>query len=407
MSLIGTWIQRLAGQWLVYRLAGGTPAHGALMLGTYGFVTQIPMTPAAPLAGVWVDRLDKRRVLIWTQTAAMVQALALSALVFTRTAALWNVFALGIALCLINSFDMPARQAFAIDMIEKKEDLPNAIALNSFMVNAAKVMGPVCAGLLIWKVGMGDCFLLNGISYIGVIWAIVAMRVVQRPRSAEQAQAWDEFRQGLGHAAQSVPIRSVLIMLFVVCLVAVPYTDMLPIVVKQVFGDNARSLGWLRAAPGFGAVAGAMWLATRNSATGLARVVPIAAAIFGLGLIGFSFTMNLTAAVALLGIAGLGLIVQMASINTIVQTAVDDDKRGRVMSLYALAMQGPLPWGSLIAGGVTAVVGVENTFRIAGICCLLAAAAFALRLPAWGDAGRMFTTRPDRYTEAIEPPAVS
>jgi predicted MFS family arabinose efflux permease len=254
---------------------------------------------------------------------------------------------------------------------------------------------------------MGDCFLLNGLSYIGVIWAIFAMRVTPRERTAEQTKAWEEFREGLKHVAHNVPIRSVMLMLFVVSLVAVPYTDMLPIVVKQVFGDNARALGWLRAAPGIGAVCGALWLATRNSATGLARVVPVATAIFGIGLVGFSFTINIGAAVALLSVAGLGLIVQMASSNTIVQTAVDNDKRGRVMSLYALAMQGPMPWGSLIAGLVTAAVGVENTFRIAGACCLLCAIVFTLRLPAWGEAGRRFTTKPELFTEELEPPAVS
>lgn len=407
VSLIGTWMQRLAGWWLVYRVAGGSDSHCALVLGVYGFVTQIPWVPVAPWAGVWIDRLDKQRVLIWAQAAAMFQALALAGLVFTGTANLWNVFALGILLTLINTVDMPARQSFVVDMIENKEDLPNAIALNSFMVNGAKVIGPSIAGVLIGALGEGYCFLINGLSYIGVIWAIWAMRVKPRADRPARGRAREEFREGLRYVRNHVPIRTLLLMLCAMGFLGVSYADMLPVVVRQVFGNKAFVYGLLRAAPGIGAMFGGAWLATRNSAGGLARVVPIAAAVFGLALATFALSTSLALALSLLSVSGLGLIVYMASSNTIVQTAVEDDKRGRVMSLYAIAMQGPLPWGSLMAGGLTAALGVRTTFLILGICCVLCAGVFALRLPAWGDAGRLFTSKHEPYPQLDEPPSLT
>lgn len=396
VSLIGTWTQRIAMAWLVYSLAKGDVAHSARMLGLQGFLGQLPMFLCAPLAGVLIDRWNKLRVLAWTQSLAMAQAFALAVLVFTGTVQLWHVFVLSVCLGVVNAFDMPTRQSMVVRMIERREDLPNAIALNSFMVNCGKLVGPTIAGMLIAFFGEGWCFLLNGLSYVGVILAVRAMRVDAQPANGHPRRVMDELREGLAYVAGNVPIRSIMILLVVVSLVGVPYTDMMPIVAADFLGGDARTLGYLRAAPGVGAILGGLWLAHRNSAAGLGRIVPVASCIFGLGLVAFSLAQSLPRSLALpvslslLCAAGLGMMVQMASSNTIVQSVVDDDKRGRVMSLYAMAMQGTLPWGSLLSGWVAAAIGVPATLRWGGALCVGAAALFSLMLRSWGPAGRRY-----------------
>jgi predicted MFS family arabinose efflux permease len=329
-------------------------------------------------------------VLAKTQAAAMIHASVLAVLVFTGAVQIWHVFVLSVVLGVVNSFDMPTRQSFVVKMIDRREDLPNAIALNSFMVNFAKIVGPFIAGAVITWIPMGFCFLFNAISYAAVIVAILAMRVEPHVKPTSVNRARDDLRTGINYVRGNIPIRSVIMMVLLVSMVGVPYTDMLPVVAKEFFGGGAQTYGYLRMAPGVGAVAGGVWLAMRNSANGLGRVIPVAAALFGVGLTLFTFSGYLPLALSCLSLAGFGMMVQMASSNTIVQTAVDDDKRGRVMSLYAIAMQGSMPFGSLIAGFVAAEIGVANTLRIAGFICLVAGAVFAVRLPRWGAAAKHF-----------------
>jgi MFS family permease len=390
VSLIGTWTQRIAMAWLVYTLAGGDRAHALRMLGIQGFLGQIPIVICAPWAGVLIDRWDRRRVLVWTQAAAMVQASILAALVLTNQVQIWHVLTMSVILGVVNSFDMPARQSFVVRMIERREDLPNAIALNSFMVNFGKIAGPAIAGIVIAWVGEGYCFVINAISYVGVIVAVLAMRMEKFEKPTIVGRARDDLREGVRYVLGNAPIRSVMLMVLLVSLVGVPYTDMMPVVAKEFFKGGPQTFGFLRMAPGFGAVAGGLWLALRNSADGLGRVIPVAAVIFGVGLISFTLSGSLTLSLGFLCLTGFGMMVQMASSNTIVQTAVDDDKRGRVMSLYATAMQGALPWGSLIAGFVAAEIGIPNTLRLAGFVTVAAGAVFAVRLRRWGPLGERF-----------------
>jgi MFS family permease len=376
VSLIGTWMTRVATSWLVYRLT-----HSAFLLGLTSFSGQIPIFFLTPFAGVWVDRWDRHRLLVITQILSMLQSFALAVLALMGLITIWEVIVLMLFQGAVNAFDMPARQSFVVQMVEKREDLPNAIALNSSMVNGARLIGPAVAGVLIAKVGEGYCFLIDGFSYLAVIVSLLAMRVTVPPARTERRSLASEITEGWDYVKTSQPIRSVLLLLSLVSFVGMPYTALMPIFAGTVLHGNANTLGLLMAAAGVGALAGALTLAMRPSVLGLGRIIVWSSAAFGIGIIGFGSSRLLPLSLAAVAIAGFGMMRHMASSNTILQTIVDEDKRGRVMAYYSMAFQGIAPFGSLIAGALAAKIGAPATLMTGGAFCLAGAAAFASHLP--------------------------
>ena len=377
VSLAGSWITTTATSWLVYRLTGS-----AFLLGLVGFAGQFPAFLLGPFAGIVVDRMDRRRLLIATQVVSMLESFALAALTLSGHITVEWIVGLNIVQGVVNAFDMPGRQAFLIEMIENKNDLSNAIALNSSMVNVARLLGPSIAGVVIAATNEGWCFAIDGVSYLGVIAALLAMRMAPRPaRVGHRPGAWHQFLEGWRYATGFRPIRSIMLLLALVSLVGVPYSVLMPVFAATVFQGGPHTLGLLMGASGCGALAGALWLATRRTVVGLGRIIIVASAAFGAGLIGFSFATVLWLAIPCLVVAGCGFIVQMASSNTIIQTIVDEDKRGRVMSFYMMAFLGTVPFGSLIAGWMSSRVGAPHTLLFGGVCCLAGATWFATELP--------------------------
>jgi MFS family permease len=381
VSMIGTWMTRIATSWLVYKLTGS-----ALFLGAVGFAGQIPSFVLAPFAGVLVDRLSRHRVLVVTQVLAMLQSAALAILALTGYIKIWHVIVLAIFQGLINAFDMPARQAFVVQMVTDRADLPNAIALNSTLINASRLLGPSIGGVIIAWVGEGWCFAIDAVSYLAVIGSLLAMTVASAEVPPGKGRNMLlQLREGFKYAAGFQPIRNILLLLAFVSLVGFPYTVLMPVFANEILGGGPYTLGWLMAATGVGAVAGAMFLAARKSILGLGRFIPGAAALFGAGLIAFSFSRVIWLSLVLLVITGLGFMVQMAVSNTLIQTIVDEDKRGRVMSFYTMAFMGTAPFGSLIAGSVADRIGAPNTLLAGGIGCVVGAALFYKALPRLRD----------------------
>lgn len=377
ISLIGTWMTRIATSWLVYRLTGS-----ALLLGVVGFAGQIPSFLLAPFAGVLVDRWNRHRLLVATQVLALIQSLALALLTLTGVIRIWHVIALSVFQGLINAFDMPARQAFVVEMVDRREDLANAIALNSSMVNAARLLGPSIGGVVIAAVGEGWCFMADAISYLAVIASLVAMTITPRmTRPTKDANIFQQLREGWTYATRFAPIRDVLLLLALVSLVGMPYTVLMPVFANDVLHGGPSTLGWLMAASGVGALVGALLLAARKSVLGLGKYIPLTAAAFGAGLVAFSFTRVLWPSLVLMIVTGFGFMVQMAASNTVLQTIVDEDKRGRVMSFYTMAFMGTAPFGSLLAGSVADRIGAPHTLLFGGIGCVLGALWFATTLP--------------------------
>jgi MFS family permease len=376
ISVIGTWMTRVATSWLVYRLTGS-----AVLLGLIGFAGQVPAFFLGPLAGVWIDRWDRHRALVVTQTLSMLQSFALAVLAIAKVITVWEILLLALAQGLINAFDMPARQAFVVQMVENREDLGNAIALNSSMVNAARLIGPAIAGVLIAGVGEGYCFLIDGISYIAVIVSLLLMRIAAKQVRKAQRRVVAELQEGWRYVMDSAPIRSILLNLALVSLFGMPYTVLMPIFASSVLGGGPHTLGFLMSAIGVGALAGAITLAMRRSVLGLGRRIVYMTALFGAALIGFALSHLLWLSILLLPFAGFGMMQQMASSNTILQTIVDDEKRGRVMAFYSMAFQGMAPFGSLVAGALAARIGAPRTVMVSGACCLAGSAWFAGQLP--------------------------
>jgi MFS family permease len=330
---------------------------------------------------VWLDRWNRHRVLVITQVLAMIQSLLLAALAFSGWINLWWVIGLTLCQGLINAFDMPARQAFVIEMIEERADLGNAIALNSSMVNGAKLVGPALAGVLIASAGAGVCFLIDGISYIAVIWSLLAMRVAAARPPAARKSTFQELAEGWKYVVESPAIRSILLLLALVSVVGMPYTVLMPVVAVDILHGGAHTLGFLVGMSGVGALASAIGLALRRTVIGLGRRIAISAALFGGGLMVLGISRSLTISLLLMTITGFGMMQQMAASNTILQTIAADDKRGRVMSFYTLAILGMNPIGSLLAGAVAARIGVPATMIWAGAICLAGAAWFYRKLP--------------------------
>ena len=376
-SLVGTWLTRVATAWLVYRLT-----NSALLLGIVGFAGQMPTFLLAPFAGVLVDRWNRHRVLVVTQALAMAQSGLLSWFALRGTITVWHVLVLSAFQGLINAFDTPARQAFVVEMVDDRADLANAIALNSSMVNGARLLGPSIAGVLIALVGEGWCFFIDAVSYVAVIASLVAMRLRPRP-ALERARkhVFVELREGFRYAWAFAPIRAILMLLAFVSLTGIPYTVLMPIFASEVLHGGPHTLGLLMAATGVGAVAGALWLAARTTVLGLGRTLSAAGALFGAALIGFALCRALWASTLLLVLAGGGMMVQMAASNTLIQTMVDEDKRGRVMSFYTMSFFGMMPFGSLAAGWLGARIGAPATVAWGGAATVAAVALFVRALP--------------------------
>jgi MFS family permease len=376
ISLIGTWMQRIAMGWLVYRLT-----HSAFLLGLVGFTGQIPVFLLTPFAGVLADRLNRHRMLVVTQILAMIQALALALLILTGTIAVWHIVSLSIFLGFVDAFDMPVRQSFLVEMIENREDLGNAIALNSSIVNSARLIGPSIAGILIAYVGEGVCFLLNAVSYLAVIASLLAMKIVSRRIETPKTDIFQGVKEGFSYAFGFSPIRSVLLLISLVSLLGMPLTVLMPVFAGDILHGDSHTLGFLMGASGTGALVGAIYLASRRTILGLEKWTALACGIFGVGLIVFSQSRNFWFSLLLMLITGFGMLVQMASANTLLQAVVEEDKRGRVMSLYTMAFRGMVPFGSLLGGSLASKIGAPNTVLIGGASCVLGALLFARTLP--------------------------
>jgi MFS family permease len=376
ISLIGTWMQRVAMGWLVYRLS-----NSVLVLGIVAFAGQIPGFLLTPFGGVAADRYNRHKLLIITQILLLIQAAVLSLLVLTDSVTIWHLVFLNIFLGTINAFDMPVRQAFVVEMIGKREDLGNAIALSSSMVNTAKMLGPSIAGILIAAVGEGVCFLLNAVSYLAVIASLFLMKINKVKTESAPATAWQQLKGGFVYAFGFAPIKYIIALLALVSLTGMSYIVLMPVFAKDILHGGPRTLGFLMGASGIGALIGVVYLAGRKSVLGLEKIIAIASGLFGIGLICFSLSASIWTSMFFMLLAGLGMMVQMASCNTVLQTMVDDDVRGRVMSFYVMAFMGVTPFGSLLAGSLAHRIGAANTLLISGAFCVLGSVLFAMKIP--------------------------
>ena len=385
VSLIGTWMQLIAMRWLVYRLT-----KSELMLGMVGFISDSPLFLLVPFAGVLADRLKRDRIMIVTQALAALQAALLALLVFTDQIEVWHVLVLGGLLGVISAFDITARQAFIVDIIEERADLPNAIALNSFIFNGALLIGPAVAGILIAVVGEGPCFVLNSLSYLAVLGALFLIKIPPKTFSASPLDIKAAILEGAAYTFASVPIRSILALVASVSLVAASYTLLMPVFAEDILQGGPRLYGYLMSATGVGALGGAVFLASRRRLKGLAEMIVAAGGLYGVGF--FALSMSRMPAIALIIalVLGFSLMMQMASSNTIVQSMVDDQKRGRVLSLFVMARRGVEALGSLLFGAIANWVGTPGTLMIGGAVCLVAVAAFAAKLSSIRQASRSF-----------------
>ena len=376
VSLIGTWISRIAISWLVYRMT-----DSALVLGIVGFANQIPTFFLVPFTGVLVDRWNRHKMLVITHTLLMVHAFILTFLALTHLIQVWQIMVLSVLQGIIHSIEIPARQSFVSEMVEKREDLGNAIALNSSLFNATRLIGPAVAGILIAAIGEGMCFLLDGVTYIAVIISLLSMHLKPHPVKHSRVNVLGELREGLDYALGFDPIRSILTLVALVSLMGISYTVLLPVLARDVLHGGANLLGFLTSAAGLGALAGALYLASRKTVRGLGNHIVVSSALGGAGLIFLGLSHSLWFSLVMLVVIGFGMMVQLASSNTILQTLVDDDKRGRLLSLYILALMGVAPFGSLLAGILANKIGTSNTLLLGGVGCILGAVFFALKLP--------------------------
>ena len=376
ISLIGSWMTRLAISWLVYRLTGSS-----LLLGVVTFAGQIPTFLLGPLAGVWADRWDRRRVLLVTQLLAAVQSLALAGLTLSGRITIPELVCLSIVQGLINGFEMPARQSFLVQMVDGPTDLSNAIALNSTMVNSARLLGPALAGIVIGAMGEGYCFLIDGFSYFAVIASLLAMRIDRQAARKPAASVLVRLKEGWTYVSTFSPIRTVLLLFAIVSFMGVPYTVLMPVFATKILHGGPHTLGFLMGSAGVGSLFAALSLATRKSVRGLYRTIPMVAALFGGALIAFSFSRDYWLSLALMGVTGFGMMFFAAASNTVIQTVVEDDKRGRVMSYYMMAYMGASPLGSLLSGSLAPMIGAAGTVLLCGVGCIAGGVWFWLQRP--------------------------
>ncbi|WP_114783053.1 MFS transporter [Botryobacter ruber] len=375
ISLIGTWMQQIALSWLVYRLT-----DSVLLLGAVSFSSQVPTFLLGPFAGVAADKFNRHRVLLVTQFLSMLQASTLATLVLTDTVQIWHVMALSALLGTINAFDIAARQAFVIELVEKREDISNAIALNSSMFNMARLAGPTIAGMLIAVVGEGMCFLINAVSYVAVIASLLLLRLKPFERVLQERKVWHSLQEGFSYAFGFPPIRALLLVVALLSLFGMPFSVMMPVFARDILHGSATTLGYLMGASGIGALFGALFLAQRKSVLGLGKILVFSMLLFGAALMAFSFSEILFVSLLFMLISGFGMIITMASCNTLLQTIVEDDKRGRVMSLYSMAFMGMAPFGSMLAGAVAEHIGVAYTLAGCGFLCVISILPFAWHL---------------------------
>jgi len=376
ISLIGTWMQRIAMPWLVYHMTGS-----ALLLGIVGFAGQIPTFIISPFAGVLTDRWNRYRVLLVTQIISMIQATILALLSLSGTIQVWHIIVLSIVLGCINAFDIPARHSFVIDMVERKEDLGNSIALNSLMFNGARIVGPSIAGIILSSTSEGICFLLNSVSYIFVIVSLLMMKIKIRYVRQKESEILKDLKEGLNYTFGFLPIKNLILLLGVSSLMGMSYSVLMPVFAKEVLNGGSNTYGFLMGAAGFGALLGALFLASRNTVLQLGRLIPASAFLFGSGLIILSFSRIFSLSFILMIFIGLGVMLQTAASNTVLQTITDDDKRGRVMSFYTMAIMGTAPFGSLISGWMAKAIGTPATILTGGIATVLGALIFLRKLP--------------------------
>jgi MFS family permease len=374
ISLTGTWMQNIAQAWLVYRMTGSS-----LLLGSIGFSSQIPVFLLAPVAGIIADRNHRHRVVIATQIASMLLAFVLAVLTLTHSVQVWHIFVLATLLGVVNAFDIPARQAFLVEMVGR-EDLMNAIALNSSMFNGARIIGPAIAGILVASIGEGWCFFGNAVSYIAVIVGLLLMRVQQR-RKPPQGSHLQHIIEGFQFARGAAPIRAVLLLLAVVSLVGMPYSVLMPIFADKILHGGARGLGILMGCTGVGALLAALALAARSGLTGISRWIAFAAGGFGVSLALFSLSRHFWLSAALLIPVGFCMMLETSSSNTLLQAMVPDELRGRVMSIYSMMFMGMAPFGAFFGGALADRIGAPITVALGGIVCVGAALLFGLRLP--------------------------
>ncbi|MFA5974017.1 MAG: MFS transporter [Lentimicrobiaceae bacterium] len=378
LSLIGTFIQMVATTWLVYKIT-----NSAFMLGVVGFSGQIPLFILAPIAGVIADRWDKKRILLITQSLALVQALVLSVIVFAGIVQVWHLIVLSIILGIINAFDMPIRQAFVIDMLDnQKQDLNNAIALNSSMVNGARLIGPSIAGILIATVGDGWCFAINCLSYGAVIISLLRMNIIiSKPKTQSPARVLTEIKEGFSYTFGFKPIRYLILLLALVSLAGTPITLLAPVFAKDFLHGNSSTFGFLMSAYGAGALIGAIYLLNKKSVLGLGKLIAFSVLIFGMGLIVFSVSRVLWLSVIVMIISGMGMMLHVASTNTLLQTITEENKRGRVMSFYSMAFMGMAPFGSLLSGSLAGLIGASGTLILGGVICIIGVSFYYKKLP--------------------------
>ena len=377
ISLIGSWMTQIATVWLVYHLTSSP-----LMLGVVGFTSQIPNFILTPFGGVLVDRFSRHRILITTQVLAMLQSLTLAVLALSGMINIELILILSFIQGVISAADAPARQAFVTELVDRQEDLANAIAINSTMFNGARLIGPAIGGLLIAGVGEAYCFLIDGISYLAVIMALLAMRFQPKKMPKIDGSPLQRIKEGFIYAFDCPPIRAILLLSALVSLMGMQYTVLVPVFADKILNGNAQTLGFLMAASGVGAVFGGIYLATRTTVVGLGKLIILGPALLGIGLIIFSLSRYLPLSLLAMLLVGLGIILQVASGNTVLQTIIDDDKRGRVMSLHTMSFLGIVPFGSLLGGAIADRIGAPNTLIIAGIACLFGSIFFSRQLPA-------------------------
>jgi len=383
VSLMGSWMSQTATVWLVYQIT-----HSAFWLGVVAFAGQLPGLLIGPAAGVWVDRLNRRYLLIATQVLAMLQSLALAYFTLSGKITITQLAVLAMIQGVINAFDMPARQALPVLLVEKKEHLANVIALNVSMFHMARLVGPAVAGFVIAGAGAGFCFLFDGLSYLAVIGAFVAMRLQQQPVEKSGASVWTDFRDGLNYAMGFGPIRRLIYLIGCMALFGMSFTVLTPVYARDYFGGDARTLGLLMASSAAGSVMAAVYLSSREGLRGLGRVIYSGAGLMGLAIIGFAFSRTLALSIGCLVLAGCGTILVVASSNTLLQNLVDEGKRGRVMSLYIMAFLGGMPLGSLLTGSLAHQCGTTVATCVNGVACLILGYLFYRQLPVFREQAR-------------------
>ena len=366
VSLIGTWMQKTAVSWVIYALT-----HSTFMLGLTLFASQFPSFLFSLLGGVVSDRYNRFKVLLGTQIASMVQASILAILILAGHYAVWEILSLSVMLGIINAFDVPARQSLVYEMIEDKKDLPNALALNSSMVNLSRLIGPAIAGFVLEKFGDGTCFLLNAFSFLAVIGSLLLMRLPKYIKQVHTKNAFGEMREGLSYLKKTPSLAFVIVMLGLISLFVLPFSTLLPVYAKDIFKGTASTFGIIDSVIGLGAFSGAIFLASLKPGSNLKKILAINTLIFGAGLVLFSHEGNYPLALVFATVAGFGMMSQITVSNTLIQTTVEPNMRGRVISFYAMAFFGMQPLGGLLIGSLSRWIGTPDTMLAEGIFALL------------------------------------